>query len=109
MQTYSKKVHNLQTLDLEINRLQQRSRQLEEKMDENLDYLQENYTSMVIGSFLPMIGRKTGLAGILLQFFLQNQRLRKKFSTLTDFLFNKAFEGLDFLLDKLSSKKPGQR
>jgi hypothetical protein len=105
MLAYSKDIRDLPSLEREISRLQQRARQLELKLDDSLNHLQENYTSMVIGSFLPFVGQKTGIMGMLLKFLLQNRRLRLKITQLTDFLFDKASDGLDFILDKLSSQK----
>jgi hypothetical protein len=105
MPPFSKNIRDLASLEREISRLQKRARQLEQEMDDSLDYLQENYTSMVIASFLPFIGRKTGFAGLLLKFLLQNERLRQKLTQLTEFLFDKASDGLDFLLDKVKFQK----
>ena len=105
MARYQRNIRDLPSLEREISRLQQRARQLELKMDSSLDYLQENYTSMVISSFLPFLGRNTGIGGMVLRFLLQNRRLRQQMTQLTEFLFDKASGWLDLLLDKLNFKK----
>ena len=105
MARYPRNIRDLPSLEREISRLQQRARQLELKMDSSLDYLQENYTSMVFGSFLPFLGRNTGIGGMVLKFLLQNRRLRQQMTQLTEFLFDKASDWLDLLLDKLDFKK----
>ena len=100
-----KNINSLQSLDIEIYRLRSRAKVLEKDMDELLDYLQDNYSSMMVKSFLPVIVQKTGIAGSLLQLVFQNQRLLNSLSKLAGQLFDRIAEGVEFITDKLDSKK----
>jgi hypothetical protein len=46
-----KNIHNLDSLEREIYRLKLQAKNMEGKLDKNLDYLQENYLSMTMNSF----------------------------------------------------------
>lgn len=46
-----KKICNLGTLEREISRLQEETKKKEEKFEDNLEYLRENYSSLFTNSF----------------------------------------------------------
>jgi hypothetical protein len=46
-----KDIHNLDSLEREIYRLKLQAKNMEGKLDKNLDYLQDNYLSMTMNSF----------------------------------------------------------
>jgi len=98
-------INNLNALNKEIYRLQLHARMLEKKIDEKFDHFQNNYSSMIVKSFLPAIAQKSGIAGNLLQFVFQNQRLQDSISKLAERLFNKVSDGVEFIADKLDSQK----
>jgi len=100
-----KNINSLESLDREIHRLQSRATKLEGEMNEKFDYLQDNYSSMMIRSFLPLIGQKIGVAGSLLQLAFQNHRLQDAMSKLAQQIFNKVSDGVEFLSDKLDRNK----
>ena len=92
-------------LDKEILRLRFQARVLEKKLDEKFDHLQDNYSSMIVKSFLPAITQKSGLAGSILQFVFQNSRLQDSLGKLAERLFNKVSDGVEFIAEKLDSQK----
>jgi hypothetical protein len=100
-----KKINNLESLDREISKLRTRTKELEKELDGKLDFLQDNYSSMMMKSFLPAIGQKGGVAGSILQFVFQNERLQDSVLKLAERLFNKVSDGLEFIVNKIDGKK----
>ena len=47
-----KNIHNLDTLEKEIYRLQLKTKNTAEKLNDNLEYLQDHYASMTMNSIL---------------------------------------------------------
>ena len=100
-----KHISNLTELNREIHRLQSHARDLEKKLDDKLDYLQDNYSSMMVKSFIPSIIQKGGIIGGLAGLVFQNRRLQDSLSRLADQLFNRVSDGVEFIADKLDKKK----
>jgi hypothetical protein len=98
-------ITDLQTLDQEILRLRLRAKELEVKIDDSLDYLQDHYSTMAMKSVLPFFSQKSGFAGSILQIFLQNDRIRDNLGKLAVFLLDKFSDGLEYLTNKLSPQK----
>lgn len=46
----TRNVHSVDTLEAEINRLKLKAKEIEEKLDKNLDHFQENYWLMTMNS-----------------------------------------------------------
>lgn len=105
MSKLSGRIYNLESLDSEIRRLQSRTRALEKEIDQKMDHLQDNYSSMIMKSFLPAFGIKSGLIGTLLQVVLQNRRLQDSVGRLTDQVFDKISDAVEFVATKLEGKK----
>ena len=105
MKSSAKNINNLESLDKEISRLRSRTKELEQELDGKLDYLQDNYSSMAMKSFLPAIGQNGGIAGTLLQFVFQNDRLQDSLLKLAERVFNKVSDGVEFIVDKIDGKK----
>ncbi len=97
----AKPLTNLEALENEIVYLQARSRQLEDVIDDNFKYLQENHLSMVVKSVIP---KRTGARTLLitvLGIIFQNERFQGKVNKMLD-------DGIDKivnLFDRLFSKK----
>jgi len=53
-----KNVHNLDSLQGEICRLKLEVKKIEERLDRNLDYMQDNYWTMMMNSFFFKEGRR---------------------------------------------------
>jgi hypothetical protein len=105
MATAAKNIKNLRSLEKEIRRLKLHAKELEKGIDERLDYLQDNYSSMAMQSVLSGFLQKTGLGGNILNLFVQNNRLLNVLGKLADQLLNKAADGLELVTDKLFNKK----
>lgn len=105
MTNSAKNIDSLELLDKKIFALKTRAKALEKQMDERLDYLQDNYSSMMMKSFIPAIGTKGGVAGSIIHLVLQNRRLQDSFGKLAEQLFNKVSDGVEFIVDKLDKKK----
>ena len=104
MSTSLKNINNLQSLEKEISRLQLHARQLEEKMDDRLDYFQDNYPGMMMKSLFPGMRQGTDLPATILHVFMQSERLQDTLGKLITHLFDKASDWLELLMDKLFNK-----
>lgn len=96
---------DLDSLEREIRKLKVKAKRLEQQMDENLDYLQENYTGMLFNSVLPLKSKKQGWASGIVRVLTGNPRLQQSLGRLADFVAEKAVEGLDSLYSRLFGKK----
>ena len=101
------KIKNIESLESEIRRLQDKAKIYEEKLDSSLDYLQDNYSSMIMGSLFNREGLKNSFAGSLAGFFLGNEKLQEAVSNIVNNLAEKATIGLEKLSEKLA-KKPAE-
>ena len=101
----ARKIKDIASLDKEIRRMQEKAQVLEGKLDESLDYLQDNYSSMLVNSVFNTGGMKSTVTGTVLSFLLGNEKLRDAFSKIINHLTDKVAAGLDILADKLGGKK----
>lgn len=101
------KITSVESLDREINRLQTKAKVLEAELDKSLDYLQDNYSSMIMNSVLAKAtgGLKSGIAGTVLSFILNNEKLANALSKIGGDLIDKAATGIDRLAEKMTKKK----
>lgn len=102
------KIKNIESLNEEINRLQAKARGLEEGLNENLDYLQENYSSLIMNSVFHGAGNmnmKNSVAGTVAGLILGNERIQAILSKLATHLLDKAADGLEKVADKFAKKE----
>jgi hypothetical protein len=105
MSTSNKNTPDLVSLERDILVLRRKARQLETKMDENLDYFQRHSGSLFVRSLLPRkIEGETVTGNIILDSFLQNERLQKILIRLADRAAGKLGDGLNWLVDKVFKK-----
>jgi len=97
-------INNTRSLDAEIRRLEEKSGKLEDKLDRNLEYLQDNYSSLIMGSLFRQDGIKNSVAGSLAGFFLGNEKLQDALSNIANTLAERATDGLEKLSEILSKK-----
>lgn len=103
----SRKIKNIESLNEEINRLQAKSKALEDDLNESLDYLQDNYSSLIMNSVFRGAGGmniKNSVAGTVAGLVLGNERIQSIISRLTTHLLDKTADGLEKLADKLVKK-----
>ncbi len=98
------KITTTESLNNEISRLQARAKVLEEKLDDNLDYLQDNYSSMIMGSIFKGDGVNSSFAGSIGGFLLGNDRLREALVNIVNALTDVISGWIEKLADKLSRK-----
>ena len=97
-------ISNTDSLDMEIRRLEEKAGKLEEKLDHNLEYLQDNYSSMIMGSLFKQDGMKSSFAGSLAGFFFGNEKLQDALSHIANTLAERATDGLEKLSEIFSKK-----
>jgi hypothetical protein len=101
----AKNLHNLDSLEREIYRLTLEAKNIEEKLDNNLAHLEENFSSITMNSFF---GKKKNRENEQASFFtslLKNEKLTTVVDKITDRIADRAAEGIDKLLDKMFHKK----
>jgi hypothetical protein len=101
----TKKIRNLDSLDRELYRLKLEAKNLEEKIDHNLDHLQENYLSMTMNSvFSGHESKRNGNNGFW-KSFLKNDGFNSAVDSIAGNIATKAAEGLNEWLNKFMHKK----
>lgn len=97
-------IHNLESLDREIYHLQLEARKLEDRLDDNIVYLQENYGKMLRKSLFKRAASATeesgSIPGQMFHSFVQNERVQSSLEKLMDLLAGKVAEGLDKLMGR---------
>lgn len=103
----NKKVHSLESLDKEINRLRQKAKNLEAKMDDNFSYLHEHSSALMINTLLSgfIIKNKESVSGSVFNFLLQSERLQQTLSKLSEIAVDKVANVIDALINKISPEK----
>jgi len=107
----AKRITSIATLDLEIAHLQSKAKDLETQLDNSLDYLQDNYSSMIMNSVFSKAaggiagGIKGGIAGTILSFIFGNEKLVEAFSRIANYLVDKVAAGIDKLADVIVKKE----
>ncbi len=105
MVSTKRNIRDLRSLEKEISRLRQEAKNMEKELDDNMSYLQQNYSSMMMRSILPDTGGYKGIPGTILHLVLQHERLRDALATLVEHLVDKASDGLEIITNKIFSKK----
>jgi hypothetical protein len=100
----AKNIHNLDTLEREIYRLQLEVKNMEQKFDRNFDHLQQNYSSMFMGSFFRRKKESDEGKSSFFDSFFKNENFHAAVSKITDRLADKAAEGIENLVDKIFHK-----
>lgn len=92
-------IHSLDSLDREIYHLQLEARKLEDRMDSQLDYLQNNYGKLLRRSLFNKAASATehseSIPGQILHGFVQNEKVQGTLNKLMDLLAGKVTEWVD--------------
>ncbi|HET9055550.1 MAG TPA: hypothetical protein VFN30_01755 [Chitinophagaceae bacterium] len=100
------KIHNLDTLEKEIYRLKLHGKKMEGKIDDDFDYLRENFGKMARNSFFhKREGLKETITNGITGSFVKSERLQQAIDKIVNHLVDKATDGIDSLLDRLFQKK----
>jgi hypothetical protein len=100
-----KNIHNLDSLDRELYRLNLEAKNLEEKLDHNLDHLQENYLSMTMNSVFGRHENKNNGDNGFWKSFVKNEGFNSAVKTIAGNVAAKAAEELTDWMAKFSNKK----
>lgn len=104
----AKNIHNLDTLEREIYRLKLEARNIEEKLDNNLEHLQENYFSMTMNSIFrdkkQHDGEKTGF----FESFFKSEAFAAALNKITESIASRTASGIENLVEKIFRKKQAQ-
>lgn len=100
-----RKIHNCNSLEKELYRLELESKKLEEKLEGNIEYLQKNYTSMFMNSISCKSNRHEEHKNGFFDSFFKNDSFNATVNKITDHIANRAAEGIEDLLDKIFHKK----
>ena len=105
MSLRKKNIRNLASLEKEIQRLRGEAKSMEKEMDDNMSYLQQNYSSMLMNSVLPETAGYKGIPGTLIHLILQHEKLRDAIARLAEHLLDKVSDGLEFVTEKIFTRK----
>ena len=101
----TKASRSMDALDQEIRRLRTKSKQLEEKIDENFTYFQQHSGSLFVRSLLPRKIDGEELTGYrLLDRVMENERLQKVLLKLADILAEKLGDGINWMVTRVFKK-----
>ena len=100
-----KRIRTLDHLENEIYRQKLKSKSLENKMDENFEYLQHNYGSMFRNSIFKSDSTGESFAGTAFRNIMGNERVQDAFAKIANPLVERAAEWIDNFLGKMGKKE----
>ena len=98
-------IHNLDTLEKEIYKLKLKAKNIEEKLDDNLEKFQHNYSSMFMNSFFRKKKQEKTNGNGFFESAFKNDGFNAIINKVTDRVAERAVEGLENLVDKIFHKK----
>lgn len=102
-------IHNIDTLEREIYRLQLHSKNMEQRIDENFSYLQKNFSSMAMGSIFSKKSGKSEIKDQILGSIFSNEKLQGALGRVIDHLIDKIVEGAENLAGHFKEEKSKSR
>ena len=108
MGSTSKKIRNLNSLNNEILKLEAKADNMGQKLDDNFNYLQENYIMLIKKSIFK--SSVTGAAGVgivsaIISSLIGNERLREALSKVASPLADKAAGWIETLMSRMGKKE----
>jgi len=97
----AKNIHNLDTLEKEIYRLKLEARNIEIKLDKNVEYLQYNYSSMFMNSFFHKRKHEEKERNSFFDSIFKNEAFNTTVNKITDRIADRAADAIDSLIDKI--------
>ncbi len=98
-------IHNLDTLQREIYRLKLEARNMEEKLNQNMDYLQKNCGSMTLNSFFHKSRQNENSKRSVYDSFIKSDICKTVVSKIKDRVAGRAADSIDSMIDKLFNSK----
>ena len=105
MANNTKHIQTLDSLEKELFRQRLKAKTLENKLDENFNYLQDNYSSMVKNSIFKSADGE-GMGSSIIRALLKHERLQDAVISLASPLAEKAAGWIDSLMERLNKKEP---
>ncbi|MBK5270704.1 MAG: hypothetical protein JJE22_06790 [Bacteroidia bacterium] len=105
MSNKNRNIRNLDTLEKEIYRLQLEAKQIEERLDSNLDHFQHNYAYMAMNSLFHRSSGKEKVKEKIFSSILENEKISKGIDKIFGYLADKTAEGIENLFDRIFHKK----
>jgi len=100
------KIKNIDTLEKEIYRLQLKSSNCKDKLEENFEHLQKHYASMIMNSFFYRnSSAKEKVKEKIFSSIWENEKVKTGVDKIASYLAEKAANGLEGLLDKIFNHK----
>jgi len=100
----AKNIHNLDTLEREVYRLKSEAKNIEDKLDRNLDHFQAHYWSMTMNSlFCNDDNKKNGDSGFGKNFF-KHEGFNAAINAIAGSIADKASQGLHSWMNNFFSK-----
>jgi hypothetical protein len=96
-------IHGRESLQAEIGRLQVKAQEIEEKLDDNFEHLQEKFSSMATNSFFHRARRNdegTSSSGS----FFKNGKLEGIVNEFAGHITDRAAEALEKIIDRIFQK-----
>jgi len=98
-------IRDFDTLDRKIRKLKATAKALEQQWDENFDYLQDNYKTLVKNSIFKTPSASESMGGSIVQSFINNDRLRNSINRIIEHFAVKAAGWIDSFADRIIEKK----
>ena len=108
MRSSTKKIRNLNSLNNEILKLEAKADTIGQKLDDNFNYLQENYLTLIKKSIFKSSAAGAagaGIVGVIISSLMGNDRLREAFSKAASPLADKAAGWIEKLISLLGKKE----
>ena len=105
MGSTSKKIRNLNSLNNEILKLEAKADSIGEKLDNNFNYLQENYITLIKKSIFKSSSKGLGIVGVIISSLMGNDRLREALSRIASPLADKAVGWIETLINRMGKKE----
>lgn len=99
------RIHNLDSLEKEIYRLQLEAKELEEKLQKGGEHLQANYASMFMNSFFRKKKRNAEERHRFFDFLFKNEHFTSVLSRIGEKVSDHSADRLINLIDRLFSRK----
>lgn len=94
-------IHNLDTLNREIYRLRLEVKRKEDKLDDNWEYLQNNFPALLLNSISCRRKAKENGKENLFKSALKNEKLNTFIDKIIDRFSDRAAKGFDHLFEKI--------
>jgi hypothetical protein len=99
-------IKDIDSLEREIYMLKREAKQLEHQLDENLDYLQQNYGRLTMNSVFSRArtGREL-LSEKLTESIWSNEKFQYALNKVVNYFVDKTADGVEIMVDKIFTKK----